>query len=109
MTGGYAGATQVNRSIARFCERHSLPFGVGSMRAMLENEALSDTFSVVRDEAPTTFIAANIGGAQLIGGLSDNHLHLLINTIQTDAIIVHLNPLQELMQPEGDRSFRGVR
>jgi isopentenyl-diphosphate delta-isomerase len=109
MTGGYAGATAVNRSIARFCERHTLPFGVGSMRAMLENEALTDTFSVVRNEAPTSFIAANIGGAQLIGGLSDTHLNLIINTIRADAIIVHLNPLQELMQPEGDRSFRGVR
>jgi len=109
MTGGYAGATAVNRSIARFCERHSLPFGVGSMRAMIENESLSDTFTVVRDEAPTSFIAANIGGAQLIGGLSDMHLNLIINTIKADAVIVHLNPLQELMQPEGDRSFRGVK
>lgn len=109
MTGGYAGATAVNRSIARFCERHSLPFGVGSMRAMLENKSLAETFSVVRDEAPTSFIAANIGGAQLIGGLSDTHLNLIVDTIQADAIIVHLNPLQELMQPEGDRNFRGVK
>lgn len=108
MTGGYADAGPVNAIIAEFCEEHNLPFGVGSQRAMLEDESLTETFSVVRKYAPNAFICANIGGAQLSGGLSENHLKRLINSIQANAVIVHLNPLQELMQPEGDRNFKGI-
>jgi isopentenyl-diphosphate delta-isomerase len=108
MTGGYAEAGPVNAIIAEFCEAENLPFGVGSQRAMLENESLTETFSIVRNNAPNAFICANIGGAQLIGGLSDKIITKLIDSIQADAIIVHLNPLQELMQPEGDRDFKGI-
>lgn len=108
MTGGYADAGPVNAVIAQFCEAENLPFGVGSQRAMLEDESLTDTFSIVREKAPNAFIASNIGGAQLIGGMSSRSLKLLIDSIKADAIIVHLNPLQELMQPEGDRNFSGI-
>lgn len=108
MTGGYSDAGAVNAEIASFCERRNLPFGVGSQRAMLEDPDEMESFSVVRSKAPNAFIAANIGGAQLIGGLSQKSVDLLINSISADAIIVHLNPLQELMQPEGDTRFRGI-
>ncbi len=109
MTGGYAGAKAVNASIAEFCQQRNIPFGVGSQRAMLEDEDEVASFKVARTKAPDAFIAANIGGAQLIGGLESDKLNLLIESIEADAIIVHLNPLQELMQPEGDRDFRGIR
>lgn len=108
MTGGYADAGPVNNVIAEFCELKNLPFGVGSQRAMLEDESLTDTFSVVRKKAPNAFICSNIGGAQLIGGLEIKKINKLIDSIKADAIIVHLNPLQELMQPEGDRNFKGI-
>ena len=108
MTGGYTDAGAVNAVIARVCEKMDLPFGVGSQRAMLEDPAQTQSFSVVRDHAPNAFIAANIGGAQLIGGLSTNDVERLIESIRADAIIVHLNPLQELMQPEGDHDFQGI-
>ena len=108
MTGGYSEAGAVNAIIAGFCQKHNLPFGVGSQRAMLEDSKQTETFAIVRREAPDAFIAANIGGAQLIGGLSDQHIETLVSSIKADAIIVHLNPLQELMQPEGDRSFAGI-
>lgn len=108
MTGGYAEAGPVNAIIAEFCEARNLPFGVGSQRAMLEDEDLTETFSVVRKQAPNAFICSNIGGAQLIGGLSNTNISKLINSIKANAIIVHLNPLQELMQPEGDRNFKGI-
>jgi isopentenyl-diphosphate delta-isomerase len=75
---------------------------------MLEDPDQTESFAVVRREAPDAFIAANIGGAQLIGGLPDEHIDSLISSIKADAIIVHLNPLQELMQPEGDRRFSGI-
>ena len=85
MTGGYSEAGQVNAIIAEFCEHKNLPFGVGSQRAMLED-----------------------GGAQLIGNLMEDKIKRLIDSIEANAVIVHLNPLQELMQPEGDRNFKGI-
>ncbi len=108
MTGGYADAGPVNAIIAEFCEINNLPFGVGSQRAMLEDKTLTKTFSIVREKAPKAFISANIGGVQLIEGFSKDKLKNLIHSIEADAVIVHLNPLQEIMQPEGDRNFRGV-
>ncbi len=108
MTGGFTEAGQVNAIIAEFCELKNLPFGVGSQRAMLEDGSLTDTFSIVRKKAPNAFICANIGGVQLIGGLDESSVKSMIESIEADAVIVHLNPLQELMQPEGDRNFKGV-
>ena len=108
MTGGYTDAGAVNAIIAEFCEAYNLPFGVGSQRIMLEDPDTVSSFSVVREKAPDAFIAANIGGAQLAGGLPAEQLDLLIDSIEADAVIVHLNPLQELMQPEGDRNFKGI-
>lgn len=108
MTGGYTDAGAVNAIIAQFCADYNLPFGVGSQRIMLEDSEAESSFSIVREKAPNAFIAANIGGAQLVGGLSKDHLQRLIGSIKANAIIVHLNPLQELMQPEGDRNFNGI-
>ncbi|WP_138429659.1 type 2 isopentenyl-diphosphate Delta-isomerase [Fodinibius saliphilus] len=108
MTGGYTDAGAVNAIIARFCEDYNLPFGVGSQRIMLEDKEAVSSFSVVREKAPNAFIASNIGGAQLVEGLAKDDMNLLIDSIEADAVIVHLNPLQELMQPEGDRRFKGI-
>lgn len=108
MTGGYTEAGAVNAIIAEFCETKNLPFGVGSQRIMLEDSGAVDSFAVVREKAPTAFISANIGGAQLINSLPAKSLKLLVESIQADAVTVHLNPLQELMQPEGDRNFSGI-
>jgi isopentenyl-diphosphate delta-isomerase len=108
MTGGYSEAGQVNSIIAEYCEHKNLPFGVGSQRAMLEDEKLTDTFSIVRKTAPSAFICSNIGGAQLVDGLNESSIRRMIESIEANAVIVHLNPLQELMQPEGDRNFKGV-
>ena len=108
MTGGYADAGPVNAIIAEFCEEYDLPFGVGSQRAMLEDRTLTKTFSIVRKKAPSSFICANIGGVQLINGLTRDQIMILSSSLEANAIIVHLNPLQELMQPEGDVNFSGV-
>ncbi|MFO8028273.1 MAG: type 2 isopentenyl-diphosphate Delta-isomerase [Cyclonatronaceae bacterium] len=109
MTGGHHEATPVNAIIAAFCEQYNLPFGVGSQRIMLEDPSTRKSFSIVREEAPSAFIASNIGGAQLAGGMDKEQVELLIDTIRADAIIVHLNPLQELRQRGGDRRFSGIR
>lgn len=108
MTGGYSKAGAVNAQIAKFCEEENLPFGVGSQRVMLERTQERESFAIVREFAPGAFIASNIGGAQLIKPMGDREIEMLTKTIRADAVIVHLNPLQELMQPEGDRNFKGV-
>lgn len=108
MTGGYSGAGSLNAMIAEFCEHNQIPFGVGSQRAMLEDPSQSKSFSIARKLAPRSVICSNIGGAQLIEGLDKVALNLLIDSIEADAVIVHLNPLQELIQKEGDRNFSGV-
>jgi isopentenyl-diphosphate Delta-isomerase len=108
MTGGYHGATAVNEWIAEACERWNLPFGVGSQRAMLLNPEQTSTFSIVRKKAPNAFIASNIGGCQLIKETDLNAIKRIIDCVEADALIVHLNPLQELMQAEGDTDFKWI-
>ncbi len=108
MTGGYDKGGEINRTIAEFCQHYNLPFGVGSQRIMLEDPSLSESFKVVRKIAPDAFVASNIGGCQLIQNFELDKIRLMIDSIQANAVIIHLNPLQELMQPEGDRNFKGV-
>lgn len=121
MTGGYGGASSINAQIARICQDRNLPFGVGSQRALWESLAgnhdnsgskdlhsIQKSYSIVRKYAPDAFIAANIGGVQLRTEDISRLLDVIIGSIRADAVIVHLNPLQELMQPEGDRNFKGV-
>ena len=81
---------------------------VGSQRAGLVGDDLAKTFRVARKTAPSIFLAANIGGAQLAKGFSIKDAKKLIDMIEANALIVHLNPLQELIQPEGETNFKGV-
>ncbi|NYT07645.1 MAG: type 2 isopentenyl-diphosphate Delta-isomerase [Methanomicrobiales archaeon] len=106
MTGGHPDTKEVNRRLARAAEFAGIGMGVGSQRAALENPDLADTFSVVREAAPRAFIAANIGAVQLRDyGLE--WADRAVEMIDADAIAVHLNFLQEALQPEGDHDARG--
>ena len=112
MTGGYGDAYEINRSLARSAEKFGLAIGVGSQRQALQSDEHHRTFAVVREAAPTAFIIANIGGvelAKLHAHANTKALRSLMGLVHANALAVHLNPLQELMQPEGDRDFRGVR
>ncbi|NCQ11271.1 MAG: type 2 isopentenyl-diphosphate Delta-isomerase [Bacteroidetes bacterium] len=108
MTGGYQGAIDVNEWIAAACERWNLPFGVGSQRAMLVDSAQTESFSIVRKTAPSAFIASNIGACQLIKDTELADIQRIIDCIEANALIIHLNPLQELMQTKGDTDFKGI-
>jgi len=106
MTGGHPDTKKVNVVLARAAEQTGIGMGVGSQRAALENPSLADTFSVVRDEAPRAFLAANIGVVQL----RDHGLEwaeAAVEMIDADALCIHLNFLQEAIQPEGDHDARG--
>jgi isopentenyl-diphosphate delta-isomerase len=108
MTGGTAEATRINAAIAEAVEALHLGMGVGSQRAAIENAKLAETFAITRKKAPTAFLVANIGGIQLVHGYGVKEVKKAIEIIDADAVAVHLNPLQEAVQPEGQTSFKGV-
>jgi isopentenyl-diphosphate delta-isomerase len=82
--------------------------GVGSQRAAIEDKKLEKTFSIVRKKAPAAFLIANIGGVQLVHGYGLKEVRKAVEMIEADAIAIHLNPLQEAVQPEGQANFEGV-
>jgi isopentenyl-diphosphate delta-isomerase len=113
MTGGHATARDVNAVLARAAERFGLAMGVGSQRAALQRPDLAYTYTVVRQEAPGAFLIANIGAPQLIAqrdtpALRPSDIETAIQMIGANALAVHLNFLQESVQPEGERQARGV-
>jgi len=108
MTGGAQEALKINASIAEAVEELGLGMGVGSQRAALENPNLRRTYAVVRKKAPNAFIAANIGAPQLIRGYTVEKLEKAVDMIEADALIIHLNPLQEAIQPEGEAFYSGA-
>jgi len=108
ITGGTGEAKKINAAIATVVEELGLGMGVGSQRAALEDRRLERTFTIVRRKAPTAFLVANIGGVQLVRGYGLKEVRRAIEMIDADAIAIHLNPLQEAVQPEGETSFQGV-
>jgi len=105
MTGGTGEAATVNRDLARLAEQHGIGFGLGSQRAMLRRPELVSTYSV-RREAPTTLVLANLGLNQAAETPLPS-LDRLVEAVGADALCLHLNPAQELVQKEGDRKFSG--
>jgi isopentenyl-diphosphate delta-isomerase len=108
MTGGTEEATQINASIAEAVEKLHLGMGVGSQRAAIEDQKLEKTYAIARKKAPTAFLIANIGGVQLVHGYGLKEVKKVVEMIDADAVAVHLNALQEAVQPEGQISFKGV-
>jgi isopentenyl-diphosphate Delta-isomerase len=105
MTGGTEEAAAINQALAQVAEEHGIAFGLGSQRAMHRAPALAYTFEV-RAHAPTTLVLANLGLVQA-GALPTSEVERLVRAVGADAVCLHLNPAQELIQPGGDRDFRG--
>lgn len=108
MTGGTDEATVINGRLGELAQKYGFGMGLGSQRAGLKSEELAATYSVARKNAPSAFLIANIGGAQLAKGLSIDDARKIVKMIGADALVVHLNPLQELVQPEGEPRYAGV-
>jgi isopentenyl-diphosphate delta-isomerase len=89
-------------------EELDLGMGVGSQRAAIEDKKLEKTFAITRKKAPTAFLIANIGGVQLVNGYDIKEVKKAMKMIDADAIAIHLNPLQEATQPEGQTNFKGI-
>ena len=108
MTGGYGKATEINSQLAEVCRSEKIPLGVGSQRQMIENNRYLESYRVVRKTNPDGVIVGNIGAVQVveIGDLSV--FKRMVDLIEADAIAIHLNPLQEILQPGGKSQFKGV-
>lgn len=108
MTGGTAQAGAVNRVLATAAELCGVGFCLGSQRAMLDLAGDHVRSFAMREVAPKTLLLGNIGAIQLRDHLSGKDLERLALAVGADGMMVHLNPLQEAIQPEGDRDWRGV-
>lgn len=107
MTGGTEQAQRINHNLATIAQAYGLAMGVGSQRVALENPQLMETFNV-RDVAPDLFLLANLGAVQLNYGYGLAECQRLVEGLGANALILHLNPLQECIQPQGDRNFSGL-
>ncbi|HIJ15302.1 MAG TPA: type 2 isopentenyl-diphosphate Delta-isomerase [Methanosphaera sp.] len=101
ITGGHEASKEINKNIAIATESTGIAMGVGSQRAGITHEELTDTFTVVRDYAHESMIIGNIGAPQV------DYAPKAIEMLDCDALAVHLNPLQEIIQPEGDINAKG--
>jgi len=107
MTGGTGEAEQINRNLARAAEERRVAIGVGSQRKAIEDPTLASTFQV-REQAPTVPLLANLGAVQLNYGFGIEECRRAIGMIEADALVFHLNVLQEAIQPEGQTNFSGL-
>ena len=107
MTGGTEAAGLINRNLAAGAERAGIAVALGSQRKALEDPAKADTFQV-RAAAPSVPLLATLGAVQLNYGLGVSDCLQAVEMIGADALILHLNPLQEAIQPEGQRNFAGL-
>ena len=101
ITGGHPAAKNINKQLAIAAENNGIALGVGSQRAACEHSELEDTYTVVRENAPDCLLVGNIGAPQL------NLAEKAVEILDADILAIHLNPLQESIQPEGDLYARG--
>jgi isopentenyl-diphosphate delta-isomerase len=107
MTGGTGSAGPINRHLAAAAQAAKIAMGVGSQRAALEEAALAATFRL-RDLAPDVLLFANLGAVQFNYGYGIEECRRAVEMIEADALILHLNAVQEAVQPEGDVNFAGL-
>ncbi|WP_456276574.1 type 2 isopentenyl-diphosphate Delta-isomerase [Bacillus sp. AK128] len=107
MTGGTEKAMTINQNLAIAAEEKGWSFGVGSGRAAIEDPERAYTFRI-RKYAPSIPIIANVGAVQLNYGFGVDECKKIVDLVEADALVLHLNSLQELIQPEGNTNFRGL-
>jgi isopentenyl-diphosphate delta-isomerase len=107
MTGGTPEAREINARLARVAQQFGLAMGLGSGRALIESPEQLPTFEV-RSQAPDILLFANLGTVQLNKGYGAAECRRLVELLRADALVLHCNPLQEALQPEGDTCFAGL-
>jgi isopentenyl-diphosphate Delta-isomerase len=107
MTGGTKQAQEINYRLAEVAQAYKLAMGVGSQRVAIEHPQVSATFQV-RKIAPDILLLANLGAVQLNYRYGIEQCLQAVDLLEADALILHLNPLQECIQPQGDTNFKGL-
>jgi isopentenyl-diphosphate delta-isomerase len=107
MTGGEEFGKTINTNLAIAAEENNIPLALGSMRVILKKPETLDSFNV-RHFCPTIPLFANMGLVQLNYGYGAKEINKLIDIIEADGIFLHINHLQEAIQPEGDTNFKGL-
>ena len=108
MTGGTTESENINARLAVAAQDLNIPIGVGSQRQTLENQKYINSYKAIRKNAPSVPIFGNIGAAQIVQLKKLGVVQSLVDQIEADAMVVHLNPLQELLQKEGEPNFKGL-
>lgn len=107
MTGGEEFGKTINTNLAIAAEKSKIPLALGSMRVILKKSESFDSFNV-RHLCPSVPLFANMGLVQLNYGYGAKEINKLIDIIEADGIFLHINHLQEAIQPEGDTNFKGL-
>jgi isopentenyl-diphosphate delta-isomerase len=108
ITGGTEEAAKLNAILAEVAEEKQIGIGVGSQRIAVAQPETVPTFSLVREKAPSTFVMGNLGCPQLSLGWGVPEAEKCIEMVDADALALHMNPLQEAVQVDGDTNYRGV-
>jgi len=108
MTGGTEDAENINQRLAFIAEELKIPIGIGSQRQALENKDYHNTYKIIRKIAKSITVLGNIGAAQLVQSKDLLDILSLIEMLEADVFVIHLNPLQELLQVEGEPNFVGL-
>ncbi len=108
MTGGNEEAENINAQLAIAAEDLKIPIGVGSQRQALEDTNYRNTYSIIRKNAKSVPVLGNLGAAELVKLKSIDSIKMLIDLVEADVFVIHLNPLQELVQKEGTPNFKGL-
>jgi isopentenyl-diphosphate delta-isomerase len=108
MTGGTQMAVKINAALGKIAEELRIPMGVGSQRAAIDDPKLAFTFQVARENAPSALLLANLGCPQILKEDGIERAKAAVDMIKADALLIHLNALQESVQFEGQTRFRGA-
>lgn len=108
MTGGTPVAAKINAALGKIAEELQIPMGVGSQRAAIDDPKLAYTFQVARENAPSAMLLANLGCPQIIREDGIERAKAAVEMIKADALLIHLNALQESVQFEGQTHFKGA-
>ncbi len=107
MTGGILEGGKLNKNLSLAAEKYKIALGIGSQRVAIENPSL-EIFYNIRKYAPTIPILANVGLVQLNYGFTVKEFNKCVDMINANALVVHINPMQEAIQPEGNRNWEGL-
>ncbi len=108
MTGGTSEAENINARLSVAANNLNIPLGVGSQRQALENKDYHTTYKIIRKNAPDIPVLGNIGAGQLVKMKNSDPINYLVDLVEADAMVVHVNPLQELIQKGGEPDFKGL-